>query len=164
MELSIYYDIRIPLEGLDREHITQMCQWRETQRESGADRRNDWVWVKQCPWRCDDAVNGRLLWLLQRVLKITLQNMDAAVVEYILALTLTTIPENSGNLDPVSEFVQVRNAPAAIVFLLFRVGNIVGCALVSPEIAATSMAGHGQTKRWIVNSPIDLATWNDVYN
>jgi hypothetical protein len=43
-----------------------------------------------------------------------LLNNDGAFVEYWLALTLTTIPENLGNLDPVSKFVQVRNAPAAI--------------------------------------------------
>jgi hypothetical protein len=44
------------------------------------------------------------------------------------------------------------------------VGNIVGCAHIIPEIATTSKTGNGWNERWIVNSHIDLATWNDVYN
>jgi len=79
-------------------------------------------------------------------------------------MTLTTIPENSGNLDPVSRFVQVRKAPAAIALQVFSVGNISGCAHVIPEIVTRTKPRDGRNKRWIVNSHIDLATWNDVYN
>ena len=83
---------------------------------------------------------------------------------YWLALALTTIPENSGNLDRVSKFVQVRKAPAAMAWQVFSVGNIVGCAHVNPEMATSSKTGDGRIERWIVNSHIDHATWNDVYN
>jgi len=74
------------------------------------------------------------------------------------------MPENSGNLDPVSKFVQVRKAPAAVDLQVFSVGNIVGCAHIIPEIATSSKTGDGWNERWIVNSHIDLATRNDVYN
>jgi len=74
------------------------------------------------------------------------------------------MPENSGNLDPVSLFVQVRKAPAAVALQVFSVGNIVGSAHVIPEIATSSKTGDRQNERWIVNSHIDLATWNDVYD
>jgi len=77
---------------------------------------------------------------------------------------LTTIPENLGNLDPVSQFVLVRKAPAAIALQVFSLGNIVGCAHAIPEIATGSKTGDGTNERWIVNSHIDLMTWNDVYN
>jgi hypothetical protein len=97
-------------------------------------------------------------------LKIKLQNEDGAFVEYWLALALTTIPENLGNFDPVLKFVQVRKAPAAVALQVFSVGNIVGCAHVIPEIATSSMTAAGRNERSIVNSHIDLATWNDVYN
>jgi len=50
---------------------------------------------------------------------------------------LTTIPENLGNLDPVSKFLQVRKAPAAIALQVFGVGNIIGCVHVIPEIATS---------------------------
>jgi len=109
-------------------------------------------------------LNGHLLWQQQQLFKIKPHNKDEAFIEYWLALALTTIPENSGSLDPVSKFVQVRKAPAASALEVFSVGNIVGCTHVIPGIATSSKTGDGRNKRWIVNSHIDLATWNDVYN
>jgi len=79
-------------------------------------------------------------------------------------MALTTILENSGNLDSVSKFVQVRKAPAAVALQVFSVGNIVGCAHVIPEIATSTKTEDGRNERWIVNSHIDLATSNDGYN
>jgi len=164
MELCIYHGIKVQVEGLDGERISQICRCTGSQSWCGGDRRNDWVWVKQRPGRCYGALNGRLPWQLQRLFKIKLLNEDGAFVEYWLALALTTIPESSGNLDPVSKYVQVRKAPAAVALQVFSVGNIVGCAHVIPEIAASCKTGDGRNERWIVNSHIDLATWNDVYN
>ena len=83
-------------------------------------------------------VNGHLPCQLQRLVKINLQNENGAFVEYWLALALTTIPENSGNLDPLSKFVQVRKAPEAVALQVFSVGNIVGCAHVIAQIATSS--------------------------
>jgi hypothetical protein len=77
---------------------------------------------------------------------------------------LTTIPENSGNLDPVSKFVKVRKAPAAVGLQVFSMGNIIGCAHVFQKIATSSKTGDGRNERLIINSYIDPATWNDVYN
>jgi len=164
MELCIYHGIKVQVEGLDGERISQMCRCTGSQSWRRGDRRNDWVWVKQRPRRCYGTLNGCLPWQLQRLFKIKLLNKDGAFVEYWLALALTTIPENSGNLDPVSEFIQVRKTPAAVALQVFSVGNIVGYAHVIPEIATSSKTGDGRNERWIVNSHIDLATWNDVYN
>jgi hypothetical protein len=47
---------------------------------------------------------------------------------------------------------------------VFSVGNMVGCAHVIAEIATCSKTEDGRNERWIVNSHIDLATSNDVYN
>jgi hypothetical protein len=77
---------------------------------------------------------------------------------------LTTIPENLGNLDPVTKFVQLGKAPAAVALQVFCVGNIVGCTDVIAAIPTGSKTGDGRNERWIVNSHIHLATWNDVYN
>jgi len=74
------------------------------------------------------------------------------------------MPGNSGYLDPVSNFVQVRKALAAVVLEVFSMGNIVSCEQQTPEIATSSKTGDRRNKRWIVNSHIDLATSNDVYN
>jgi len=164
IELCIYHGIQVQVEGLDGERISQMCRCTGSQSSDGGDRWNDWVWVKQHPGRCYGALNGRLLWQLQRLFKIKLLNEDGAFIEYCLALALTRIPENSWNLDPVSKFVQVRKAPAAVAFQVFSVGNIVGCPHVIPEKATSSKTGDRQNERWIVNSHMDLPTWNDVYN
>jgi len=110
------------------------------------------------------VLNGHLLWQLQRLFKIKLLNEDGAFVEYWLSLGLTTIPETSGNLDPVSQFVQVRKAPAAVALQVFSVGNIAGCTHLISKIATSSKTGDRRNERWIVHSNIDLATWNDVYN
>jgi hypothetical protein len=67
-------------------------------------------------------------------------------------------------MDPVSKFVQVRKAPAAVDLPVFSMGNIVGCARKIPAISTSSKTGDGWNVRWIVNSHIDLVTWNDVYN
>jgi len=164
MELCIYHGIKVQVEGLDGERISQMCWGTGSQSWRGGDGRKDWVWVKQRPGRCYGALNGRLPWQLQRLFKIKLLNNDGAFVEYWLALALTTIPENLGNMNPVSKFVQVRKAPAAVALQVFSVGNIVGFAHVIPKIATSSKTGDGRNERWIVNSHIDLAMWNDVYN
>jgi hypothetical protein len=146
MELCIYHGIKVQVEGLDGERISQMRRCTGSQTGRGGDRQNDWVWVKQRLGRCYGALNGRLPWQLQRLFKIKLLTEDGAFVEYWLALALTTIPENSGNLDPVSKFVQVRQAPAAIDLHVFRVGNIVGCARVIPLIATISKKGDGRNE------------------
>jgi hypothetical protein len=85
-------------------------------------------------------------------------------VENWLALALTTIPDNSDNLDRVLTFVQVRKAPAAVGLHVLSMGKIVGYSHGIPKIATSIMARNGRNERWIVNSHIAWATWNDVYN
>ena len=109
-------------------------------------------------------LNGRLPWQLQRLFKIQLLNEDGDFFEYWSALARTTIPETSDNLDPVSKFVQVRNTLVAVALQVFSVGSIVGCTNVIPEISTSIKTGDGRNERWIVNSHIDLAIWNDVHN
>ena len=82
----------------------------------------------QCLGRCCGALNGHLPWQLHRLFNIKLLNKDGAFVVYWLALALTTIHENSSNLDPVSKLVHVRYALAATELQVFSVGNIAGCA------------------------------------
>jgi len=62
-------------------------------------------------------------------------------LRYWLALVVTTIPENSGNLDPVSKFVKVTNALVAILLQVFSMGNTVGCGHGIPKIATSSKTG-----------------------
>jgi hypothetical protein len=73
-----------------------------------------------------------------------------------------TIHENLGNLDPVSNFVQVRTAPPAIALQVFSVGDIIGYMHVSPERSTSSKKADDRNEQWIVNTHIDLPTWQDV--
>jgi hypothetical protein len=164
MELCICHGSNVEVEGLDGKRISQICGCTGSQNWREGDRQNDWVWGKQRPERCHGALNGHLPCQLQRVLKIKLLNKDGAFVEYRLGLALTTIPENSGNLDPVSKFVQVRKALSGVDLQVFSGGNIVGSAHVTPEIVTSCKRGDGHNERWIVKCHIDLVTWNDVYN
>jgi len=162
MELCIFHGIKVQVEGLDGGRISGICRCTGSLSWRRGARWNDWVWVKQLSGRWCGALNGRLQWQLQRLFKIKLLNYDGAFFEYCVALALTTMPENSGNLDPVSKFVQVRKAPGAVALQVFSVGNIICFAHVIPEIATISKTGDRRNERWIVNSHIDQATWNDM--
>jgi hypothetical protein len=118
----------------------------------------------QRPGRFHGTLNEHLPCKLQQRFKIKLPNKDEALIQYFLALVLTPIHEDSSNLDPISKFVQVSKAPAAVALHVFRVGNIGGCVHVIPQIVTSSMAGDGWNARWIVNCQIDLATSNDLNN
>jgi hypothetical protein len=43
MELSIYHGIKVQVEGLDGEHIAQICRFTRSQSWRGGDRWSDWV-------------------------------------------------------------------------------------------------------------------------
>jgi hypothetical protein len=60
MELCMYHGIKVSVESLDSNRISQMCRYTGNQSWSGGDRRNDWVWVNQRPGRCYGALNGPL--------------------------------------------------------------------------------------------------------
>jgi len=51
MERCIYRHIKVHVEGLDGEPISQICQCTGSQSWCGGDLRNDRVWAKQCPGR-----------------------------------------------------------------------------------------------------------------
>ena len=52
MELCIYHGIDVQVEGLQGEHISEICQCTGSQSWRGGDRRNNWVWLKPRPGRC----------------------------------------------------------------------------------------------------------------
>jgi len=143
MELCIYHGIKVEVECVEGEGISQISQCTGSQSWRGGDQPNDWVWVKQRPGSCYGALNGRLPLQLQPIFKIKLLNEDGAVLEYWLALALNTIPENTGKLDSVSKFLQVGQAPAAVDLQVFQVRNIVGCAHVITGIGTSSTTGDG---------------------
>jgi hypothetical protein len=71
---------------------------------------------------------------------------DGVLIESWLALALTMISENSGNLNPVSKLVQVTGVPAAIALQVSSIGNIISCVYIIPEIAISSRNEDRQTE------------------
>jgi len=59
-----------------------------------------------------------------------------------------------------SGMVRVMEATKGSGYMVISGGNITGAAHLIPEEPGTSGTPH---KAWIVNSHIDLATWNEVY-
>jgi len=57
--------------------------------------------------RCYGALNGHLPLQLGGLFKIKLLNEDEAFAEDLFRVAHTTIPENSGYLDPISKCAQV---------------------------------------------------------
>ena len=66
MDLCIYHGIKVQVEGLEGERMSQMCRCTDSQNWRGGDQWNDWVWVKQCPGGCHAALNGHLPWQRQQ--------------------------------------------------------------------------------------------------
>jgi hypothetical protein len=57
MQLCISHGIKVRVEGVHGERISQMCRCTGSWSWRGGDRRNDWVWVKQRPGRCCGALS-----------------------------------------------------------------------------------------------------------
>jgi hypothetical protein len=65
MELCIYPGIKVQVEGLKGERISQMCRCTGSQSWHIGHRQNNWLWVKQHPGRWYGVLNWRLPWQLQ---------------------------------------------------------------------------------------------------
>jgi len=52
MELCIYHGIKVQVEGLEGERISQICRCTGSQSWRGGHRQNNWVWVKQHQGSC----------------------------------------------------------------------------------------------------------------
>jgi hypothetical protein len=61
--------------------------------------------------------------------------------------------------ESASQLVRVVKQSPGGTYAVIRAGNIVGAAHLIPEEPISSKL---ENKGWIVNSHMDLATWNDV--
>ena len=161
-EICIYHAVKVVIDDMDGERKTQMCRCTGEKPWRGAQKRNDWVWVRQRPGPVYGALHGRLPCQLLRLFKMRFRNDSGCWVDHWMAFARTTVVENSGNIDPISKLAQVRVPPTSRAqYQVFSAGNIVGCAHLIPEKPFTDPS---MNERWVVNSHIDLMTWNEVYN
>jgi len=113
--------------------------------------RNDWVWVQAGTEEMYRALRGCLPAKLVALLKIRdPRSMDT--VRRVVGVQLLT-PVNLGPLSDLHGLVTVQMREDTQGFTIVDIGTILGQAHLIPE----------GDRRWLVNSRIDLRTFNEVY-
>jgi len=113
--------------------------------------RNDWVCVQAGTEEMYGALRGRLPAKLVVLLKIR-DPRSEDTVRRVAGVQLLT-PVNSGCLSDMHGLVTVQMREDTRGFTIVDIGTILGLAHLIPE----------EDRRWLVNSRIDLRTFNEVY-
>ena len=126
--------------------------------------RHDWVWVQIAQWRDGQelpykASQGRLPYRVLQLFKLQVEHPRGKDTFWLAYVELTK-PANGGMPEKASKLVRVVRPTTGELDAVISAWNIVGAAHVIPEEPVSS---GSENKEWIVNSHIDLATWNDVY-
>jgi len=113
--------------------------------------RNDWVWVWAGTEEIYGALQGRFPAKLVALFKIRHYSCEDRVrrlagIQFVSAV-------NSGWISDVHSLVTVQRKDDAREFTVVDIGTILGLAHLIPAA----------DRRWIVNSRIDLRTFNEVY-
>jgi hypothetical protein len=159
---ALYHMTNVPVDGFQNpEKIYQKIRATGSKTWYHTKGRNDWVWVKSArqppgldrPYK---ALQGRLPARVHRLFKI-----DLAGEWLQLAFIERTRPANGGIPEKGSGMVRVvRPTQADDQYRIINAGNIDGAAHLIPEIPDTWKV---ENTGWLVNSHIDLATWNTIY-
>jgi len=112
---------------------------------------NDWVWVQAGSEEMYGAVRGRLAAKLVALFKIRHYTCENAVRRVAAVRILCAV--NSGFPSDIHGLVTVQMREDAPEFTIVDVGTIHGLARLIPE----------EERRWLVNSQIDLRTFNEIY-
>ena len=168
---AIYHGLEVRTSDMHGEETSQRlrCTGERGWYSGGA--RHDWVWVQvarrrdgqELPYK---ALQGPLPYRMLRLFKLLVVHAGASGGQrnlsetFWLAYVELTKPANGGMPERISKLVRVVKPTTGEVDAVISAGNIVGAAHVIPEEPDSSKS---QNKGWIVNSHIDLATWNDVY-
>ena len=113
--------------------------------------RNDWVWVQAGTEEMYGALRGRLSAKLVALFKISDYTCENTVLRVAAGRMLSGV--NSGFQSDIHGLVTVQMREDAREFTIVDIGTIHGLAHLIPE---------GE-RRWLVNSRIDLRTFNEVY-
>jgi len=113
--------------------------------------RNDWVWVEAGTEEMYGALRGRLTARLVALLKIR-DRRSKDTVRRVAGVQLLT-PVNSGRLSDLHGLVTVQMMEDTRGFTIVDIGTILSLAHLIAE----------EDRQWLVNSRIDLKTFNEVY-
>ena len=163
---AIYHGLEVKTLNMHGEETSQRLRCTGDKGWYSGAARNDWVWVqiarkqdgKELPYK---ALQGRLPYRMLRLFKLQVVHARGRSTSiFWLAYVEQTKPANGGMPEKASKLVRVVKPTTGGVDAVISAGNIVGAAHLIPE---EPMSSGTENKGWIVNSHIDLATWNDVY-
>ena len=157
---SVYHGIQVPVNDMHGDQAIQNVRCTGDSTWHGQEPRHDWVWVKVSHTRegqvvAYKALQGRVPYRLLKLFKL-----NARERLFWCAFVETTIPGAGGMPERVSSMVRVTKPTTGSGYTVISGENIVGAAHLIPEEPVSSGKPN---KGWIVNSHIDLATWNKVY-
>ena len=159
MPVEQFNQLQIPVLAFQETDIYDTHHARTTGERSfrNGTSRNDWVWVAVGTVGEYGALRGQLPGKLRRLFKVRTGNtvVDAKSV-YRLAVVQLLQVQGGGHITDAHDLVKVSNRPRTSdkdEFWIVDIVTISGVAHLIPE-------GDG---RWLVNSRIDLKTFNDVY-
>jgi hypothetical protein len=161
---TIYHGLEVKTTDMHGEETSQRLRCTGDKGWYSGAARNDWVWVqmarqqagKELPYK---ALQGRLPYRMIRLFKLQVVHARGSNTFWLAYVDLTK-PANGGMPEKASQMVRVVKPTLGEVNAVISAGNIVGAAHLIPE---EPLSSGRENKGWIVNSHIDLATWNDVY-
>ena len=158
--VNVYHGIRIPLSNMYGEQLTQYVRCMGEKSWYGQPVRHDWVWVKASNQRQDQepaygVLPGRLPYRLLKLFKLSAEG-EPFWCTFVQTMTLAA----GGTPERASSMVKVIKPMTGSGYAVISSDKIGGAAHLIPEEPDCSRI---KNKGWLVNSCIDLATWNEVY-
>ena len=115
--------------------------------------RNDWVWIQAGNEHTYGALRGRLPARLIALFKIRSAYMQQDTVFCLAGVQFLSLVDSGRPSDTHGLVtVQLRDVTRELTMIV-DIGTVLGLAHLIPEI----------DRRWLVNSRIDLRTFNDIY-
>jgi hypothetical protein len=157
MPIEQFNQLQIPVLAFQETDVYDTHHARTTGERSfrNGSSRNDWVWVAVGTTEEYGALRGRLPGKLRGLFKVR-NTVTNAEVYRLAAVELLQAQPNAGRVTDVHGLVKVstrRRTTGQVEFWIVDIVTITGLAHLIPD-------GDGQ---WLVNSRIDLRTFNDVY-
>ena len=161
---AIYHGVEVRTKDMHGEETPQRLRCTGDKGWYSGPARHDWVWVQiarpregqELPYK---ALQGRLPYRMLRLFKLHVIHARGEETFWLAYVELTR-PANGGMPEMASKLVRVIKPMRGEKNAVISAGNIVGAAHVIPEVPLSAGA---ENTGWVVNSHIDLATWNDVY-
>ena len=125
--------------------------------------RNDWVWVNVADETEFGALRGRLPGRLKGLVKI--RDTKSGYSHRLALVQLLSPGPGKGSVDPNHGLVKVYRKLGKIGsdIWLVTISSIQGIAHIVPLDADRANGGDSEAKTWLVNSRIDLETFNEIY-